>query len=227
MPAPRNARVDEYIARSAPFARPILRRLRATVHRACPEAVETIKWGFPHFEHRGPMCHMAAFKAHCAFGFHKPSLIVAPKGVLQRGRRDAMGHLGRIAKVGDLPSPTALAALIRQAALLNDQGVKEPRARAPRAAIAPPRDFLVPLRASAAASATWKALPPSCRREYLEWIVEAKRTETRARRIATAVEWLAAGRRMNWRYETATSAARAAVSSKGRARRAASPARSR
>jgi hypothetical protein len=227
MPATRDARVDAYIARSAPFARPILRRLRAAVHRACPAAVETIKWGFPNFEHRGPMCHMAAFKAHCAFGFHKPSLIAAPSGVLQRGKRDAMGHLGRIAKVGELPSAAALAALIRQAAALNEQGVKEPRIRARRAAIAPPRDFLAPLRASAGASATWKALPPSCRREYLEWIVEAKRSETRARRIATAIEWLGAGRRMNWRYESSTSTARRAVSSTGRARRAAAPARSR
>lgn len=138
-----------------------------------------------------------------------------------------MGHLGRIAEGGDLPAAAALAALIRQAAALNEQGIKEPRVRTRRSAIAPPRDFLAPLRASARASATWKALPPSCRREYLEWIVEAKRAETRARRIATSIEWLGAGRRMNWRYESGESPARPAVSSTGRARPAARPARSR
>jgi len=194
----RDPRVDAYISRSAEFARPILERLREVVHGACPEAEETLKWGMPHFVHHGILCHMAAFKAHCAFGFHKAELIFddTPK------RGEAMGDLGRIASVADLPPKKELVRLVRAARKLNEEGIAAPRAKAaPKPPVEVPADLAAALRSNARARATFEGFPPGHRREYVEWITEAKQEATRQRRLAQAVEWMAEGRSRNWKYE--------------------------
>lgn len=193
----RDARVDAYIEAAAPFAQPILRHLRDVVHAACPDVVETIKWRSPFFDYRGPMCHMAAFKQHCAFGFWKGELVapVDPDAV--------RGQFGRIESVADLPSKRQLTAYVRAAMALADAGVPAPhvakRARAKPVPV-PSAPFQQALRAAPKALATFKAFSAAQQREYVDWIAEAKRDETRDRRIVQAVEWLAAGKVRNWKY---------------------------
>lgn len=196
----RDPRVDAYIAGAAPFAQPILGKLRAIVHEACPGAEETIKWSMPCFMHAGGiLCSMAAFRQHVSFGFWKHALVMG-EGV----GRDGMGSFGRMASVKDLPAKKDLLALIRKAMALNEQGVKTPGARkatGPRPPPVAPDDLVAALRRSKAAAATFQALPPGQQREYIDWLVGAKREETRAKRLAQAVEWLAEGKRRNWKYE--------------------------
>ncbi|MEO7310922.1 MAG: DUF1801 domain-containing protein [Chitinophagaceae bacterium] len=96
-------RVDAYIEKSAPFAQPILLHLRKLVHKACPQVVETIKWSFANFDYKGMFCSFAAFKQHCAFGFWKTALMADPEGVLSEKKNEAMGCLGRITSMKDLP----------------------------------------------------------------------------------------------------------------------------
>jgi uncharacterized protein YdeI (YjbR/CyaY-like superfamily) len=196
----RDPRVDEYIERSADFARPVLARLREIVHAACPEVQETIKWGAPHFEYRGLLCHMAAFKGHCAFGFWKGPLIVERGGARAE---TAMGQFGRIASLDDLPPEAELAGYVREAMRLNEEGVKSPtRSKSrPKPEAVVPEDLAAALRESPAAGAAFDAFPPGHRREYVEWITEAKTDATRQRRIATAVEWISEGRSRNWKYQ--------------------------
>ncbi len=195
----RDPRVDAYIRKAAPFAQPLLTHFRAEVHRTCPAVTETIKWGAPHFVYEGNLCHMAAFKQHCAFGFWKGSLLLPeddPK------RAEAMGHLGRVTSLRDFPSVSRLRALIRNAMRLNEQGVKPVRrARAPKPPVVEPPDLKRALRAAPDAQKTWAAFAPSHRREYIEWINEAKREETRNKRVATTLEWLAEGKSRNWKYQ--------------------------
>lgn len=194
--------VDAYIAKQRPFAVPILEHLREVVHATCPGVTEVMKWGMPHFDYKGPFAGMAAFKAHATFGFWKESLLRRGGPPLGRSSEAAMGSFGRIASLRDLPPRRELVALLRRAMKLNDDGVRRPvRAARRPAAVRPPADLLAALRRNRPALATWEALAPGHRREYVEWITEAKRDETRARRLATAVEWLAEGRRRNWRYE--------------------------
>jgi uncharacterized protein YdeI (YjbR/CyaY-like superfamily) len=195
----RDERIDAYIARQADFAKPILERIRAAVHAACPEAEETMKWSMPHFMHKGRMmAGMAAFKAHATFGFWRGKEVLGETGA----ERDAMGQFGRLASVDDLPPDDVLQALIRKAAALNDAGPKPSR---PKQAAKPgpetPADLSQALDANPAARATFDGFPPSCRREYVEWVVDAKRPETRAKRVTQAVEWMAEGKRRNWKYE--------------------------
>jgi uncharacterized protein YdeI (YjbR/CyaY-like superfamily) len=191
--------VDAYIAASADFARPILAHLRAVVHAACPAAEETMKWGFPHFMHEGILCSMASFKQHCAFGFWKGALVVGDGTAAEA----AMGQFGRIASLDELPPDEVIAGYVREAARLNEAGVKRPTSASPRA----PRPVEVPeararaLAEAPAAEAAFGRLSPSHRREYAEWIAEAKGEATRARRAATAVEWIAEGKGRNWKYE--------------------------
>lgn len=191
-------RIDAYIAKAAAFARPILTELRARIHAACPDVVETVKWGSPAFDHHGPLAGMAAFKAHCAFGFWKHELI-APDA---KRSDTAWGSFGRIESMDDLPPKAAFRALVRRAMQLNEQGVKVPRARAkprPEARLHP--EFAAALAAAPKAKAVFEAFAPSHRREYAEWINEAKRDETRARRIEQAVEWLREGKSRHWKYQ--------------------------
>jgi uncharacterized protein YdeI (YjbR/CyaY-like superfamily) len=194
-------RVDAYIAKSAPFARPILTHIRTAVHAGCPDVEETMKWNFPHFLYKGILCSMAAFQGHCTFGFWKGSLLQDDGNGMKSG--GPMNQFGRVTSVDDLPASKELVALVRKASALNEQGVKVARPKKAPAtrALTVPIAFLKALRTHPKALANFKAGSTSHQREYVEWINEAKTDETRDRRIATAVEWLSEGKSRNWKYE--------------------------
>lgn len=197
----KNPAVDAYIAKSAAFARPILVRVRKAVHRACPGIEETIKWGVPHFEHRGPVASMAAFKQHASFGFWKQKLMDDPAGIFAAAGESGMG--GRKYRSADeLPAEAVIVRYVRAAVRLNEQGIR--LARPPRKKRPPPRlpaDLAAALAKHAKARATYDGFPPSKQREYVEWITGAKQDATREKRLATAIEWLAQGKARNWKYE--------------------------
>jgi uncharacterized protein YdeI (YjbR/CyaY-like superfamily) len=198
----KDARVDAYIAKSANFAKPILKHLRKIVHAGCPDVEETIKWQFPHFDYKGVMCGMAAFKEHCAFGFWKESLILDQA---KAAEKKAMGSFGSITSLADLPSEKRLIGYVKKAAALNEAGIKAPGRTQPKQKdpIAVPDDFTAALKRNAKARKTFDGFPPSKRREYLEWVTEAKREETRKERLATSIEWLAEGKSRHWKYQPA------------------------
>jgi uncharacterized protein YdeI (YjbR/CyaY-like superfamily) len=190
-------RIDAYIDKAAAFAQPILRHIRAVVREALPEAAETVKWSMPHWTHAGKnVAGMAAFKAHCAMMIHG-------EGRQGEGARDGMGGFGKIASIADLPPREDLVAKLRAAARrIETAGSAALKTRKPpKAEIPMPDDFAAALAANLAAKATLEGFAPSHRREYLEWITEAKREETRGKRIAQALEWLAEGKKRNWKYD--------------------------
>ena len=197
--AAKDPRVDAYIAKAKPFAQPILKRIRQAVHAGCPDVVETIKWSVPAFEYKGPMCGMAAFKAHCLMGFWKGALVKSmPKDRVTR----AGGGWGRFESVADLPDKKVMIRMVREAAALNDAGITVPRAvKAPKPPPKAPRYMLTALKADKKAFAAWQAFSPSHQREYIEWIGDAKSEATRDRRLETAVGWIAQGKGRNWKYE--------------------------
>jgi len=194
---PRDTRVDTYIAGRADFAQPILSWMRERVHAACPEAEESIKWSMPFFSYKGkPLANMAAFKAHAAFGFwDRQALATGMEG-------EAMGQYGRIERLDGLPDAAVFEAQVRDAAARIDSGAKPARAaKPPKPEAEVPPELAAALAGDPKAAETFTGFPPSCRREYCEWIGEAKRPETRAKRVAEAVEWLREGKRRNWKYE--------------------------
>lgn len=192
-------RVDAYIAKSAEFAQPILRELRKIVHEGCPAAEEDIKWGHPAFMYKGMFCGMAAFKQHCAFIFWKGSLIVDGK----ENSVDSRGQFGRITSLKDLPPKRVLLEYIKRAKQLNDEGVKIPRTapRSEKEKLSVPDFFVAALKKNKKALTTFDAFPYSKKKDYVEWLTEAKTHETRQRRLQTSVEWLAEGKSRNWKYE--------------------------
>jgi hypothetical protein len=193
--ARKDPRIDAYIAKAQPFAQPILKRIRKAVHAGCPDVVETIKWSVPAFEYKGPLCGMAAFKAHCLLGFWKwPIMKTVPKG-------QKVGEFGRIESIDDLPPEAVIIRMVQEAVALNDAGVKLPRAaKAPKKPLSAPPYMLAAIKKNKKAQATYDAFSPSCKREYIEWITDAKTDATRDRRLATAVEWMAEGKIRNWKY---------------------------
>jgi uncharacterized protein YdeI (YjbR/CyaY-like superfamily) len=195
----RDPRIDAYIARQAEFARPILEHLRAAVHAAYPDVEEAVKWGMPAFLHQGKLlCTMAAFKAHATFGFWKGALVAATEGLEKR----AMGQFGRLTSLADLPDEATIKALVGKAVALAEQGAKVVRPKKhPKAELAMPDDLQAALEAKAGAAAHFAAFSPSAQREYLEWVTEARRPETRAKRVAEAAEWISESKKRNWKYE--------------------------
>jgi uncharacterized protein YdeI (YjbR/CyaY-like superfamily) len=203
-----NPKVDAYIQKAQPFAQPILTHLRKLVHTACPQVEETVKWSRPFFEYKGVILgNMSAFKQHCSFGFWGQEMGATLKnaGVLRDG---AMGSLGRITSVDTLPPDKDLITWVRQAASSIDKGThvspiaaRNKVAKPPKPALKTPPGFAAALRKSKKAAAVFEAFSPSCKREYIEWIADAKRPETRDQRIVTAVEWIAEGKQRNWKYQ--------------------------
>jgi hypothetical protein len=197
-------RIDAYIRKAPAFARPILEQLRGVIHEGCPEVVESMKWSMPAFDYHGPLCGLAAFKAHCAFRFWKGEL-VAP----QAAGGAARGTFGHIESLDELPPRRTLVAMVRKASRLNVDGVRAPwqeqraKSRTTRASapVAVPDDLRAALQKNPRASAAFAAFSPSHRREYVDWIVGAKREETRVRRIALAITQIAEGKSQNWKYE--------------------------
>lgn len=198
----RDPRVDAYIAKQKDFAKPILMYIREVVHSTCPEVEETLKWSSPHFMYKGGMmCGMAGFKEHAIFGFWKGKLIDGVSSNRNNGG-EAMGNFGKLTSVKDLPTRSTLTSLIKQAMKLNEEGITVPRPkRGSRPEARVPPELETALAKSKKAAKHFAAFPPSHRREYIEWITDAKREETKAKRVAQAIEWIAEGKGRNWRYE--------------------------
>ena len=195
----RDPRVDAYIEKSAAFAQPILKHLRELVHRECPEVEETLKWSMPSFVYKGILCGMAAFKHHAAFHFWKHKVVVG-----ETANKEAMGQFGRIGSLKDLPSDAVLLRYIRKAAKLNQEGIKSPARM--RSKPSQNRELTVPdyllavLRKNASAKSNFENFSYSHKKEYVEWLTEARREETRKMRLETALVWITEGKPRNWKY---------------------------
>lgn len=196
----RDKRIDTYILKSADFAIPILNHLRELVHVACPDVEETVKWGFPHFDYKGVMCSMASFKQHCVFGFWKAALMKDKKLMANAKSETSMGHLGRIESLNDLPSDSVMIRYIKEAAKLNEAGIKLEKKAPVKKALVIPTYFTKALKTNKKAQTTFKTFSYSNQKDYVEWITEAKTDATREKRMATALEWMAEGKVRNWKY---------------------------
>src|SRR5205823_12228963 len=197
--AKKDPRIDAYIAKAAPFAQPILRHVRKLVHAACPEVQETMKWRIPHFDYHGIMLGMAAFKEHCSIGCWKGELILGKRA----GSDGGMGHFRKISSLKDLPSDKQFVEYVRKAAALNKQGIKKPADLKPKSArpeLTIPEYFRTALRKNKKATATFAGFSYTNKKEYLDWLSEAKREETRAKRLKNTIDWLAEGKPRNWKY---------------------------
>jgi uncharacterized protein YdeI (YjbR/CyaY-like superfamily) len=203
-----DSRIDLYIAKSRPFAQPILIHLRELVHKACPGVTETIKWSRPFFEYKGVILgNMSAFKEHCSFGFwgEEISAVLRDAKILQP---DAMGSLGRLTRIEDLPANKRMLSILGKAAAFLDSGqytspiaARHRVVKAPTPVAEAPPEFAEALKANKKAFAVFADFSPSCKKEYVEWIGEAKRAETRDKRIATAIDWISEGKQRNWKYQ--------------------------
>lgn len=201
----KDPRIDNYINSAAPFAQPILIKLRQLIHKGCPDVTETLKWGMPSFEYKGPLCSFAAFKQHCSFGFWKATLIHDPKNYLQPHAAqggEAMGNFGRITSLKSLPPEKVFIDFIKQAIQLNEDGIKpEKKKKSSTVAAKIPKELLDELNKNKKAKSHFENFSPSHRNEYIGWINEAKTEVTRMKRIATAIEWIVEGKGKNWKYE--------------------------
>jgi len=199
-----DARVDAYIEKAAPFAQPILKHIRKLMHRACPRVTESVKWGMPFFLQQGViLANMAAFKQYCAFGFWGSEMqqLLAADG-LQSSQ--AMVSLGLITGLQELPADELLLSYMHRAAELVESGerkksIDRPKKPAKRT-VRVPAELAAALKKNKLAGKAFAGFSPSCRREYADWIAEAKRPETREKRLAQAVTWIAQGKTRYWKY---------------------------
>lgn len=199
----KNPKVDAYIDKSKDFAKPILNHLRGLLHEACPDIEETIKWGMPNFSYAGAMmCNMAAFKAHCVFGFWKGSIMEDKEGIMSDVGNTAMGSFGRITDLKELPDDKIIIAYIKEAMVLNEKGIKVPKKKPAKAGkeLEMPEELEAALDKSSKAKEVFEGFSPSHKKEYVEWITEAKTEATRLRRLGKAIEMMEEGKPRNWKY---------------------------
>jgi uncharacterized protein YdeI (YjbR/CyaY-like superfamily) len=200
----KDKRIDAYIDQAQPFAKPILKKLRALIHKGIPEVEETMKWGMPFFEYKGPVCNFAGFKEHATFRFWKYQLMSDPGGLLKEIANkggEAMGNLGRITRVENLPPDKVMIEFLKQARRINVEGLKLPaRKIAPRAKLQIPSYFSAALKKNKAAETTFNNFAYAHKKEYLQWITEAKTEPTRLKRLETAMEWMSEGKYRHWKY---------------------------
>lgn len=205
----KDPRVDAYILLSGEFAKPILRHFRALVHKTCKESVETIKWGFPHFMYKGKnMCYMASFKKHCAIGFWKAALMKQSEDLLkQAAREEAMGHLGKISNIKDLPKAAILTSLIKEAMRVNELGLKVPTPAKPakKMAVKVPSYLNAAFTTHSLAAKQFALFSPSQKKEYVSWLEEAKTESTRLKRLEIALTWISEGKDRHWKYKKSNS----------------------
>jgi len=196
--------IDSYIAKAQPFAQPVMKHFRELVHKTCPDVEEKMKWSFPHFDYKGQMmCSMASFKQHCVIGFWKAQLIDG-KLVDNAKSEVAMGHMGRLTSLKDLPPDKQLVTWIRKAMKLNDEGIvisKPKPSEKDKKEFTVPRELTVAINKNKKAKATWDKASYSFRKEYVMWVDETKTEATRNKRIETTVEWVSEGKARNWKYE--------------------------
>ncbi|MBS1742495.1 MAG: YdeI/OmpD-associated family protein [Bacteroidetes bacterium] len=196
--------IDNYIDKSAAFAQPILMHLRELVHEVCPDVEEKIKWGFPHFDYKGEMmCSMAAFKQHAVMGFWKASIMKDKSLGNMAKSEQAMGHLGKITSLKDLPSDKKLTSYIKEAMQLNELGIKLPARpkSTEKKVLVIPDYFLKAMAKNKKAKQVFDNFAYSHKKEYVEWITDAKTEATRDKRMKTAIEWIAEGKGRNWQYK--------------------------
>jgi uncharacterized protein YdeI (YjbR/CyaY-like superfamily) len=197
-----SSKIDAYIEKSQDFAKPILHYIRETVHEFCPDAEETMKWSFPHFIYKGKnLCAMASFKQHCTFGFWLEKEMKTMQEITQDIEKNSMFSLGKITKIGDLPSKPQLKKAITEAMELTDMGVTMKKAAPSKTEMEIPDDFQNALHTNQQALDVFLKASPSFRKEYITWITEAKTEATRNKRMDQALEWIAEGKGRNWKYE--------------------------
>ena len=197
----RKKSVDAYISKSQDFAKPILKHIRELIHEGCPDVEEKMKWSFPTFNYKGSiLCNMAAFKQHATFGFWKATLLRS-NGVMPQADESAMGQFGRITRLSDLPSDKTILKIVREAVKLEDAGVKAQRKKiSKKKELIIPDYFINAISKNKNAKKTFDAFSYSNKKEYVEWVSEAKTEETRNKRLATSIEWLSEGKQRNWKY---------------------------
>jgi uncharacterized protein YdeI (YjbR/CyaY-like superfamily) len=194
-----NDGTDAYIEKAGDFAKPILTHIRKLIHQGCPDVQEVLKWSCPHFDYKGPMCSMAAFKEHCAFGFWKASLI---DGLKEGGdHAPAAGNFGAIRKKSDLPPDKVILGYIKQAMALNEKGIKVEKKPVVKKETIVPDELTAAIKKNKKAMEIWKEFSPGKIRDYAEWVADAKSEETRKKRIETTIEWVSEGKSRNWKYQ--------------------------
>jgi uncharacterized protein YdeI (YjbR/CyaY-like superfamily) len=199
----KDKKLDAYIAKQKPFAKPVLKHLRKVVHAGCPDVEEAMKWSFPCFVYSGSiLCSMAGFKEHCTFGFWRVTEL-RKRGLVKPSGEKAMGQFGRIKKISDLPPETKLIKVVKEAAKINESGKRTPVKKKTTLSkkLVIPAYFTKLLNKNKKAKKTFDEFSYSNKREYVEWITEAKTEMTREKRIATTLEWLAEGKPRNWKYQ--------------------------
>ena len=196
-------RVNAYIQKSPDFAKAVLIHFRKLVHNICPEVTETIKWGCPNFEYKGPMCTMASFKQHCAIGFWKATLINNGK-LMARHNDGSAGNFGKITSLKDLPDDNEMSEYIKEAMKLNDDGIKVPAKKKSidENKLNVPEILIKSLSKNKKAKDVFEAFSPSHKKEYVEWINDSKTDATREKRVATTIEWLVEGKSRMWKYRS-------------------------
>ena len=196
-------RVDEYIKNAPDFARPIMEKIRKAFHKGCPECEEAIKWGCPYFMYKGMLGGMASFKGHVSMGFWRSKEMDDPEKLFDTGTgAKASMCNAHFHNLKEVPTQKILAEYVKRAAKLQDTEAPKKKATKKKISTRIPADLAELFKKHKKAKTVFEGFAPSHKRDYIEWITEAKRDATRQKRLKTTIEWLSEGKQRHWKYQT-------------------------
>jgi uncharacterized protein YdeI (YjbR/CyaY-like superfamily) len=114
----------------------------------------------------------------------------------------AMGNFGQLKSMNDLPPDRIILGYIRQAVKLNSKAIKVPRRtrRTEKKALKVPKYFKDALVKNRMALKTFESFSYTNKKDYVDWMTEAKTEETRIKRLVNSIDWLSQGKIRNWKY---------------------------
>ncbi|MCB0792148.1 MAG: DUF1801 domain-containing protein [Flavobacteriales bacterium] len=195
-------RINSHIAEQDEWKRRLMVRLRQLIHQVDPGIEETWRWNGPHFDRNGIMLGMSAHKTCVSIWFHKGALLKDPRRLFEPLEKDeAKGMRVYKLKESDAIDEKAFTELVKQAVKLNEDGVKLSEAKPARKTLVVPPELESVLKKDQHAMTNWEGFSYSKKKDYIEWVTDAKREETRKRRIAQAFQLIRDGLALNERYE--------------------------
>lgn len=189
--------ITAYIEKATPEFKEVMIALRSVLNNPNFDIKEDWKWGAPNFNNEGMICWLAHFRNHVGMNFFKGTLIKDKYNLFTHYREEKGNRQLKFSDINQI-IPEQIEYYIEEAIKLNQENIKVVKKEIDTSL---PLDLETELNNNPKAKMFFESLAPSYKRDYIEWIEEAKREATRTKRLATTMEWLSEGKKKNWKYE--------------------------
>jgi len=187
--------IDEAFSKFTGFQKEYCNHLRKLIHKAMPDVKEDWKWG-PNFNVNGMVCGVWGFKDHVKLVFFKGSAMKDTYKLFNQGKENE-GNRSINFSSADKIDDKKIIEYLKEAAEINRKGIKLVKKEIK---VVMPAILVKALNKDKASKTYFESLAPSHRRDYADYISQAKQEETQLRRLDKVMEMLTDKRTLNDKY---------------------------